>query len=801
MYKLKRKVIAMGLCLFVLTACQNEQEQAKERLARGKELLQKGDLKSAELELKSAIQSNNNLADSYYTMALLNEKSRNYPAMKENLEQAVKLEPDNIDARLKLGKVLLLFNDVEGAAKQAEYVIEKKPSDLVALSLKAAILIRQKKTSDALPIIDSILQQDPGNVDAVSLKALVYMENEDFDGALSLLDPAIEANAENPSLHLLKIQLNAKKKDIDAVIKEYRQLIKMYPNKDQLKIALAKLLVHAKKPEQAEKLLREYVAENPKKIRPKFVLLSFLVSLDEDRAMQQFKEYASQYENQPKQLLQLSKWLLLRKKTDSAKTYLEKIAQSKSKPEKLEARLLLAKMAFQQQDFKTASSLIDGILEEDSENQDAQILQARVLVTKKKYQEAKTLLTSVLWSHPKSDETIVMLAQLELLEGNEKQAVRKFREALEINPSNLNALFPVVNNLIKEQNFGYATEILGQALKQKPGNIMLLQKLAQIKMVEKDWDTADKILQLMAKQPNKGAMIANFMQAKIFQEKREYDKAIEKYKELLTKMPYQLDAMQEMARSYEALNQRDKMIEYLSSLITQTNNNIPAYLVKSKLYLLNKQFDKANATLTEALKVNNKVPQTYLTLADTFLQQQKYQEAINSLLQGQTAIPDNLKIPLKLAAVYKRTGQNQKAAKVYEMLIGKNDKLDVVANEYASLLVDFFGDQESLQKARQLAIRFKDSRQPFYLDTYAWTELKLGNVSEALEILKKVNSVAASIPVFKFHLGVAYHQAGQDSVAISELKQAIELGKKQGGFAENETAKKLLDKLLKPVAS
>lgn len=800
MLLLKKRIIVASISLLALVACQNEQEQAKESLSRGKELLAKGDYASAELELKSAIQGDSNLADSYYTMALLNEKNRNYKAMKENLRQAVNLAPENTDARLKLGKVLLLFNDLEGAENEVDFVLNITPDNLSVLSLKAAVLIRQKKQADAIPIIDEILKKDPGNTDAISLKASVYMQNEDFDKALSLIEPALDANAENPSLHLLKLQLNAKRKDIDAVVKDYEQLMKMYPEKDQLKIALAKLLVYAKRPQEAEELLRKYVASKPERIEPKFVLLSLLVSLDEAKAMAQFEEYAQQFQDQPKQLLQLSKWLLLRKKPDEARKLLEKIAQSRSQAEKLEAKMLLAKIAFQKQDNDIASALIESILDIDSEFLDAQILQARILVSEKKYEDAKRLLTSVLWSHPKSDETIVMLAQIELMGGGIQQADKKFREALDINPANIDALLPVINTLLKKQNFGYATELLTIALKQKPKSIVLLQKLAQIKMVEQDWDGANKILEAMGKLPN-GQLIATFMQAKSFQERKQFVNAINKYELLLQQSPFQLDAMQEMARCYEELKQRPKMLVYLSTLIKQNNKNIPAYLIKSKLYLLDKQFEKSISALNQALAVNDKVPQIYLALTENYLQQSNTKQAIEVSQRGLKAMPDNLKIPLMLASIYKKTGEYKKAAEIYETLLGKNNKLDIVANELASLLVDFMGDEESLKRARKVAARFKDSKQPFYLDTYAWTELQLNNVSEALSKLKSVNKRAVAIPVFKYHLGVAYYRQGQNSIAISELQQAIELGKKKGGFAESEAAINLLNKLLKPATS
>jgi len=799
MFSVNKKIYAVSL-LLLLASCQNGQEQAQERLKRGKALLAKGDFANAEVEIENAIQGDRNLADSYYTMALLNEENRNYKAMKDNLLQAVKLAPENDQLHLKLGKVLLLFNEVDEAANEVNYVLKKSPKELSALSLKAAVLLRQKKLAEALPLIDEILKKDPKNTDVLSLKALVYMENEDFDEALSFIDPAINANTENSSLYLLKLQLNAKRKDIDAVVKNYQYLAKKYPKKSQLKIALAKLLVYAKKPQEAEDLLRQFVASKPWDIEPKFVLLSLLESLDEAKAMAQLGEYSQHYHDRPKELLQLSKWLLLRKKTDEAKQLLDKVARTESQPEKVEAKLLLAKIAFRLQDTDVANTLINSILDIDSEYYDAKILQARVWASENKYEEARTLLTSVHFSNPKSDEALVMLAHLELLNGWRNIAYKQLNEALEINPANLDALLPVVNNLIKKRNFNYATGVLTRALQYKPKNEALLQKQTQIKMLEKDWDGANKILKILAKQPN-GFSIATFMQGKIFQEKNEWANAIDKYKQLLQKSPLSLEAMQEMGACYEELKQRPRMMAYLSALIEQNKKNIPAYLVKSNLFLLEQDFENSISILNQAVTINNKIPQIYSALADNYLRQNKVKKALYALKKGQKAIPNDLKMNFMLASVYKKTGEYDRAAEIYEMLLSNNANLDIVANELASLLIDFFGDEKSLMRAREVAARFKDSKQPFYLDTYAWIELKLNNVSEAIEKLKNVNRLSATIPVFKYHLGVAYHRRGLDSVAISELRQAVALGNKKRGFSESEKAKSLLIKLLRPAIS
>ena len=47
----------------------------------------------------------------------------------------------------------------------------------------------------------------------------------------------------------------------------------------------------------------------------------------------------------------------------------------------------------------------------------------------------------------------------------------------------------------------------------------------------------------------------------------------------------------------------------------------------------------------------------------------------------------------------------------------------------------------------------KKSDNPYFLNTYAWTELNFGNLDESLPLFEKVKEMAPQIPVFRYQLG------------------------------------------------
>ena len=793
--KFNKWIVSVVVFPWLLSGCSSPEEEAKDRQAKGVELYDQGEFAKAELELKSAIQQDKSAADSYYYLALLNEKSRNYKAMRENLTQAVKLSPENIDARLKLGKVLLLFDDKEGALTQVDEILRLEPAQLDALALKAAVLIREKKVNEAMPIIEAVLTQDPKHVEALSLKTVLLMENQDFDKALSLLEPALEEDKDNLTLHLLKIKLDAKNKDLDAVISDYENLVGVYPDNDELKYALAKIYTLAKKNDKAEKLLTDLVEFKPGQIKPKLVLLSYFDAVDKSKAGQAWQNLISSSRNNPDHLLALAKWALMTNKMQEATTELKKISQSDdfNITKKREAQLLLAKIKFQQKDYAQTLADVEKILDENPNYSDAKILKAKVLVEKEQLNEAIALLNTVLWDLPNSDETIVLLGNIFLLQGELAKAEKNFKQALEINPANLQALFPIVEKAIRDKQIDYAKELLQRALAKLPNQLLLMNKLVQIKMAEKDWQGAERILKSMEKQP-RAAQLTTFLQGKIYQEQGDCNQAIREFKAVLKKQPGHGDSLREMARCYEILKQRPKMMHFLESLIEKYPGNTSAIVLQSKLYTLDNKFDEATRLLNRSLERSTSVP-LFSELARVYLLNNQAAEAIKVYVKGLERYPNNLELSMLLASVYINEKKYDMAVEIYSDVLEKNPRLDIARNNLASLLLDHYGQETDIQKAVKLVERFKMYDQPYFLDTYAWAQFKSGQVNDALTILEKVIVSAPSVPIFRYHLAQVYQSLGNVTGAVSELRQAIESAK-ETDFDQLSSATSLLQKLL-----
>jgi len=135
--------------IFVLTAvcvvmaCSSDDEKKAAHLEKGKAYFEKGEYKSAEIELKNAIQIDPQYVDAYIMLAETSLKLGNPQIAFSAYAAAAKIDPDNTDAQLKLATFYLLNKKLEEARGKIDVVLGKAPNNIEALYLLGNLLGKQ----------------------------------------------------------------------------------------------------------------------------------------------------------------------------------------------------------------------------------------------------------------------------------------------------------------------------------------------------------------------------------------------------------------------------------------------------------------------------------------------------------------------------------------------------------------------------------------------------------------------------------------------------------------------------------
>ncbi len=786
------KKLFIILILILLQGCGKTEDKIKSYLESGKSLYQQGDLDKAKIEFKNVVQLDKKNVDAYYHLALIDEKKENWQGVYGNLMQVIRNDPNNSEALLKLSRLNLLSGHLNEAIKYIDTLLKNTPENPDALALKGAIFVKEGNFDKAMELAEQVLKQHPDHTDAISLKTVVYLSKNDTTAAQNTVDKALELKPTELGLLLLQLQVHAHSKNNAAVEHDYQNLVKQFPDKLEYSYALVKHYADADEMDKAQSTLQALIDSHPDQLKPKVVLVDFLMQNKPDVVEKALAGFLAKYPEEPEFHFRSAALYLKLNKINDAKKALNRIIELKpNTKEGHNAQIMLAKLALQENDTELAQNLVKQVLSDDGHHLEGLLLKARLDMMKGLYDEAITNLRVVLRDYSSSDEALVLIGQAYLKKNSPELAEENFRKALSINPANFDALIPVASNMIKNKDIIRAEELLQKALAIKPDHPGALQALAEVKLMQKDWAGTQKVADLIASKP-KGAGYSKFIGGKISEEQGLFKEAIGQYKEALILSPELPNALQGIARCYEKLKQIKEMLPFLDEFITAHPDDIYPWLLKGQLLAKENRIDDALKVLSEAIVKWPKTPDLYEAVARIHLDKKETDKAIATINQGLQVMPDQLHLSMFLGSTYEQMGDFDKARETYEASLVKNPNVDILVNNLVSLLLDHFNTKENIDRAVTLSKRFERSEQPYFVDSYGWALLNSGQNDEALKVLRDVVKNMPEVPVFRYHLGLAYHKTNNQALAITELEEALKLGKSSGGFTEEKAVEELL---------
>jgi len=790
-----KKIMVTTLLLTTLQGCGDPEEKVQGYIDNGKSLYEQEKYKKAALEFKNALQIDNKRSEAYYHLGLMNEVNKNWRPMFVNYSRTVELNPQHIAARLKLGTIFLASKQFEKALKQAEGILAVKANNTDALALKGKILLQQKKIEEADLLAVQALQLDSQHIEAVHLKASILSEKKEYEAALKTLNQVLATQPQALSLHLLKLYIHYQQKDLLAVEKSYLALIKQFPENLDFPQRLAQFYLKTDRKSEAEEILETSIQNNADNIKPKLAFLDYLAAQNPLIIETTIKKYLTIHPNSSEFHFRLAGFYIKNKNITEAKKLLVWVVENQTDtPEALKAKINLAKIALIEKDEPLMMQLVTEILAVDAGNLDAQILKAADEMVKGLYEQVISNLRGVLRDHPKSGEATVLLAQAYARNKSPELAMESFRKAIELSPENFKAVMPVVAQMIKSKDLERAEKTLLKALSYNPNHAGGLQVLAQIRLLRKDWKGTQNLADFISTRVA-GKGYSKYLSGVISQGQGDCEEALDKYQEALIESPKLAIALKGIVSCYQSLKQYNQAITFLDEFSKKNPDNFYPTLLKSHLFIVDKKRDKAITTLKQAIQKYSKTPQLYEALASLYQNEKELNKAVEVYQDAVKILPNYLKFRLNLAFLYQEQQQYKQALDEYESILEKASKAEMVINNLASLLLDHFKSEANIKRALKLTQQFKDSKQAYFLDTYAWALLNSGKTREALDIFKNVVVKEPNVAVFKYHLAYAYYEMKDYITARNAVKKALLVGEQTGQFIEKGLAEKLLQEL------
>ena len=766
-------ILVLMLAAIVLSACGGAAGRKAAYLKRGKAYMAKHNYPKAEIELKNVLQIDPKSAQAYYLLGRTEESQHNYQLAFGYYAKAVKLKPDYPAAQARLGIFYLLSGKPDKASQMAEAILAKHPTDTNGQLLKAVVLARQGNTQGAIKITSGMLATDPSNYRVASLLAEIYAHQGDTTQGIAVLQKSITANPKNIPLRLSLIGLYANSPDDYGKAEQlYQQIIAIEPTRLQPRIMFASFLVHINQIDQAEQVLRDAVQVDPKDIRRRVALAEFLATKKSvAQAEAELLTTIHLYPHSDRPRFALAK--LYEHTNELAKaeaTYREIISRDETKPAVLKARDQLASLLLQEGRTDEGIKLVKKVLKENPQDNDALLLQGTIALQQGHALTAISAFRSILKDQPTSAKVLALLAEANLMNHAPDLAKEELQRAVSDNPNDINARMRLAQFLAQKQDSGAALKQINRALILSPNNPTVLQAKAQVMLARHDFDGAVAALQQISTAYPKNP-IGPYRLGQLYGSRKQYGQAAAQFELALERAPQAPQLLTALVNTYMAQSASGKAVTLLENTIKRSPDDAPAHELLGEVYLRLKRYPDAEKELKRTMAIAPKWNAPYANLARVDQLRGNDAGALAFYKQGLEEIPGDQQLLIALAGYYESRRDYHDAITTYRSAVKANPADAVATNNLAVLLVRQ-GGESRLKEARKLAVNLASSPAPALVDTAGWVALKSGDTDKAITLLTKAVNAQPQVPIFQYHLGVAYQQKGNVADARIHLAKA-----------------------------
>jgi len=786
-------IILFGL--FALSACDSAEERVESHYKRGLELVEQGEHLKASLEFRNALKLNDKHTSALHSLAKTEQQLGRLRQAAGIYLRVVEADPQHVDARVALANILLLAGQLDEALKFANQAHGLASTNPTVLVLKAAVALRLGNKGEAIRFADAALKVEPKNIDALLVRAAERLSSEDPKGALVYLDKGEETDERNIGLQFFKIRTLASLQNREGVERVLLKLIKFYPDNAGFRYGLVRWYLSEKRIDAAEKALRQFAKDYPENTQAGLALVTFLarqrgVDAAKTELASRIKAGGDSFAYE----LALAELTFSGGNDEDAYILLGKvIAEKGASSEGARAKVLLARMKAGRNELTEAEALATEVLAVDEKNADALAVRSSIRVANKQYSEAIEDLLAALNEEPDSTRVLQLLARAYELNGSTELAEEQLSKAVRLDGFKPGVGLNYVQFLLRYGKAEQAERVLTEVRAVAPANKQVLTLLSRLRLSRQDWLGSQEIAEELRKLDDTADQ-ADRIQAEVLAGQQKYDESNELLKTSMSDVTSDTAPLARYVRNLVQGGKTEQAVAFLTEVLTSNPDNLRARVLLGSVHEVGGKLDLAETAFKTAVEHDTDGVTGLNALARFYVRRTQLEAAEATIRKALARQGNNLSMRLLLALVLERTEQYKAAISEYEIMFEASPQSTIIANNLASMLADYGGSPEQIEQAHAIAVRFRGSDIPQFLDTLGWINYLRKDYEQAAKQLKTAAEALQNVGLVQYHLGMTYKALGRKSLAIERLESAIKLSEGQL-FAQLEEAKAVLTQL------
>ncbi len=782
-----RRKVATIVVLFVLAACSSPEERAAQHFERAMEHVEAGNDAKAMVELRNVLRIEPKNAEALYEVGLLHQRAERWPQAVEAFRAATAERAGYIAANMALGELALLGGEIDMAEGAAEAILAEHPTNTDGRILEAAVQLRRGELEAAVSTAQDVLLEDPTHEEAVAVLIGGLDAQGRRDEATARLDAALTRLPESVTLRILRIALYERAGDAAGARRTYEQLVELEPESRLHRLALADFFDRQGDVAGAESVLREAVETLDEGADLAGALVGLVyrergaeaAEAELDRLITRAPDNA--------RLRFLSADLLTRRnRIEEAEAQLQHVVDMGAREEAADANAAIARLRLAQEDVDSARERADAVLEDRGDHRGSNFVRGVVHLLDGEPSEALRKARAALERDPRWTPGLKLLAEAHLRSGQTDLAISTLREVVDADPQDAASSEMLATLLTQRGDLEAALDVWDRLVQQGAREDRARFARAQIRLGQENWTAAEADIRRLLDTPEQalgGTMLAGTLDLA----RERYDDSREWFGKALEMEPDTNQAVAGIVRAYVAQEDVEAALAFLDERTTTHAEDPFPFALKAELLTRQGELDAAAAAYERAIALAPQAPGPYRQLAGLRRAQGDAEAAVAVYERALAEMPEQPALLDEFGQSLVLAGRHAEALAVYEKLVALQPDNDVAANNFAALVADYaYEDEARLEKALDVAERFRASDNGLFLDTLGWLFYRNGDYAAASTFLGRAVAATPEAAQLRYHLGMALERTGDVEGALDQLRRAVAAEQSFDGLEEAE---------------
>ena len=716
----------MALWVCLLHGCmETKEERFINILNQGNKEYKNAEYKKSIEVWKEALEIDFNNALVFRKIAKSYKKMANYELAEKSFNAAIDTDPDDIEAQVEIAKLRILLSDFNRAHEICNRLIGSNHTNAEIISLNADLLMIKSEYIESEIAYREAIQRSPDMDEfKVKLSICLLAQNKKED-ALDIVSELKLSNATSPHLLLSLALFYRLIDDIEQADKYIEMLLSRSEMDYSLQLSAADHFVSTGRLDRAESILQKMLKSDLASISVKKSLAHiWLLQRKPVRVKELIDINAGINTKDNELLLLIARTHLMMGNTSLAISYLEKVIENEGGL--LIAHYLLGVAYFVGGYDQLGSRRMSHVLALEPDFSPALLAMSAFFYKSEEYPLSLESADKVMELEPENDQAYIIAGNAYLMLENYHDARAQFNIAATLNPDNIAPTYYLA----------LTDELDGQYAEAKAAYQSILRQFPDY------YNVADRLSRLMIK---------HF----------EYGDALAFFESIENDHPNAFHLSTIVSELYYLIGDYTEAKNHVEAAIEANPEAIENYLLLAAIYDTEGDRDKIASVLEESSKLCQSCTDPIWMLSSLYAGEDRIEKAIDVLHSSSPTILDDPVQQNNLASLYLQSGRNINKAltlsqKAYEKLPKDPAIADTLGWAYYKKKV-YHQSVWYLSEAEELLLKTSELKNK--MDRRITPELSMD-----------------TLPIVKFHLGMALTKSGKTKAGKVKLREALDLG-------------------------